>query len=325
MGNKYSRKRDAPLNGAETAAPEEKVAEEPVATQPGEDSGTSQTHDADGKEELVVVMGSASPVAALPAEECVSECKVLRAPDISAPLSDAESEPVAKETPTAGEPSPSEPVPEPNPTAEAQVAPDPEPDSEPEDGIEPESNSETVPAPAEAPEQQTGMPTQESLPYPVICSTTLDDQDDATLDPDHYPAAVNPDEPSDITVIDECKDRSEVSIISTPHPPKSEEISESPEEVGAAGSLEHAPSDVNKEIVVQNLEPTENDPVADLISTGAMIPDDIPTTDMSTWIDFNQEKYVDFFHPMFCSYFAWPYKGRYFFQHDAKSQMMIPF
>lgn len=289
MGNKYSRKRDATLNGAETAAPEEKVAEESVATQPGQDSGTSQTHDAVGKEELVVVMGPASPVAALPAEACVSECKVLRAPDLSAPLSDAESEPVAKETPAAGEPSPSEPVPEPNPTAEAQVAPDQEPDSEPEVGIEPnsgiESNSETVPAPAEAAEQQTGMPTEESLPYPMISSSTLDGQDDATLDPDPSPAPVNPDEPSDITVIDEGKDRSVVSIISTPHPPKSEEISESLEksrEVGAAGSLEHATSDVNKEIVLQNLEPTENDPVADLISTGAMIPDDIPTTDMST-------------------------------------------
>lgn len=309
MGNRFSRRRDAPVGSAETAATEQKTAEEPAVTQPAQDSGTTLAQEAVDTEDLeVVVRELVAIVACVPSEECVSEIKEVKAPEL---------EPVAKDTPAPVQPEPvvlvselSPPEPEtaaePKPVAEAQVAqePDPEPVPEPEptSNLEAEVEadaeliSESVPAPAEALEQQTDVLTQEPLPDPVISSPTMIDLgvSDATPQPmdtppspDPTPALVDADEPSDIAVTDECQDGAEVSIIST-LVPESEETSESlekPMDVEAAGDMEQVVSDVNEETVsglLQNLALKGNDLVADLIPTDVKIPDDAVVTDVST-------------------------------------------
>ncbi|XP_070687263.1 uncharacterized protein [Pempheris klunzingeri] len=216
MGNRFSRRRDAPAHSAETAATEQKAAAEPAATQPALDSGITQTQEAVDTQNLDAVVGEpATPAACSPTEECESECKAAKAPAAPAPLNDPEPEPVAKETPpeplvSVSQPSPSEPesVAEPNPVAEAQIAPEPapepsepkpvaeaqpvpepvpesEPTSNPEAEAEavPEPISESAPAPAEALEQPTDMLTQESLPEPELPSPPLIDLDVADVTP----------------------------------------------------------------------------------------------------------------------------------------------
>ncbi|XP_018519429.1 proteoglycan 4 [Lates calcarifer] len=207
MGNKFSRRRDTPANNGETVATEQ-TAEEPAVPQPAEESEIAQTPETVEAEDLEVVVGEVvTPVARLPSEECVAECKEPEAPAASATLNDAEPEPVTKESsaPVQTEPlvsiskpeSPleSEPVAEPKPAAEtepvaeAQLAPEPEPAPAPEPVSEPEPTSnpeaevelvpepisESVPVPAEPLEQHTDMLTQESLPEPVPTSPPLID------------------------------------------------------------------------------------------------------------------------------------------------------
>lgn len=311
MGNRFSRRRDAPANSAETAATEQKTAEEPAATQPAEESGITQTQEAVEIENLDVVVGEpVTLVACIPPEECVSECKEVEAPAAPAPLND-EPEPMAKETPapvqaeplvSVSEPTPPapEPEPEPEPVAEAQLAPEPapepvpepEPTSNPEAEVEavPEPISESVPAQAEALEQQTDLLNQESLPEPEISSPPLIDMGvpDATPQPISTPPSLIPaavDEPSDIPVTQECQDSAEVSVISTfePEKPKETCLDQLMEEE-AAENLEQLVNDVHEESVsglLKNLELKGNDLVADLIPTDVKIPDDTPIIDMS--------------------------------------------
>ncbi|XP_040895072.1 cell surface glycoprotein 1-like [Toxotes jaculatrix] len=289
MGNRFSRKRDAPANSGETAATEEKTAEEPAASRPAEESGTTQTPEAAETENLDVVVGEpVTPVARLPSEECISECKLVDAPAASATLNDAEPEPVAKKTPAPVQPEPqvsiskpsppeSEPAAESKPVAEAQLVPEPapEPASEPVPEPEPTSNpeaeveavlepiTESVPVPvlAEALEQQTDMLTQESLPEPALSSPTLIDLavPDVSPQPVNTPPSPAPipdpvraDEPSDIPVTEECQDSAEAAESSTFEPGKSEETTESlekPTEVEATENSEQLVSDVNVESV----------------------------------------------------------------------------
>ncbi|XP_044050772.1 protein TsetseEP-like [Siniperca chuatsi] len=240
MGNRLSRKQDTPGNCTETAATEQNTAEEQAAAQPAEDSEIMQTQEAIEIENLDLVLGEpVKLVACLPPEECTSECKEVEAP--AAPLNDAEPELVAKETPVPVQPEPvvlvsktSPPESEPKPVAEAQLAPEPAPEpipepettSNPEAEIEavPEPISESVPALAEALEQQTDLLTQESLPEPVLSSPPLIDLGvhDVTPQPINtppspvsIPSPVNADEPSDIPMTQECQDSVEVSVIST--------------------------------------------------------------------------------------------------------------
>nr|XP_046250787.1 cell surface glycoprotein 1-like [Scatophagus argus]XP_046250788.1 cell surface glycoprotein 1-like [Scatophagus argus] len=283
MGNKFSRRRDAPANSAENAAgTEEKTAEEPA-----EDPGTTQTQEAIETEDLSVTAGE--PVTleeSSPPEERASEFK---------DVNDVEPEPLADETSAQPVDSVTEAAPAAEPAPEP--VPEPDPSSKQEAVVEaaPEPISESVPAPTEALEEQTDMLTQESLPEPVISSSALIDLGvpDATPQPDTPPSpapiltSVNTDEPSDIPVTEECQDNAEVSVISAPEPENSEERSESLEklaEVEAAGNLEQLVSDVSEESVsglLQNLELKGNDLVADLIPTDVKIPDDTPITDMS--------------------------------------------
>lgn len=304
MGNRFSRRRDVPVNSTENAATEQEAAEEPATTQPGEDSGVTPAQEAVKTENLDVVLGEpVTLVASLPAEECVSECKEAEAPAALAPLNDAEPEPEAKETPAPVQPEPlvsvSEPSPpEPEPVAEAQLAtePAPEPVEEPEPTSNPEVDIEVVPESISEPEP---APTEESLPEPVISPPPLVDLGapdvtpqliDTSPSPSPAPIAVpvSADEPSDIPAGEEFQDRAEAAVLSTPEPEKSEETSESlekPMEAEAAGNLEQLVSDVNEESVsglLKHLELTGNDLVTDLIHSDVKIPDDTPIVDIST-------------------------------------------
>ncbi|KAM7396600.1 hypothetical protein PAMP_019633 [Pampus punctatissimus] len=292
MGNKFSRRRDVPVNSAEAAVTEQKAAEEPATTQPGENSGMTQT-----QENLDMVVGE--PITQ---KECVSECKETEAPAASVSLNDAEPEPEAKETPASVQPealvSVSEPSPpEPEPVAEAQFATEsapepvqePEPTSSPEVDVEaaPEPISEPVPTPA-AVEQETDLLTQESLPEPVISPSPSVDQGapdvtpqliDTLPSPALIPAPVNAE---DIPAGEEFQDSTEAAVISTLELEKSEETSESLEklmEAGAAGNLEQLVSDVNKESISslqKHIELTGNDLVTDPTDSDVKIPDDTP-------------------------------------------------
>lgn len=323
MGNKFTRRRDAPVNSAETVATEEKPAEEPEATH----SGTVETQVAADEENLnVVVKELVTLVAYSTPEECVAESKEVNSPDAQEQLSDVESKSVAKDTPApvqseplvlVSKPSPPEPEPavESKPVAESPVAPEPaaepvpepEPTSNPEAEVEadPEPVSEEAPAPAEALEEQIDVLTQESQPGLVISSPAsvalgVSDATPQLINTppplDSNPAPVSADKPSGIAVTEECQDGADVSIISTFVPQKSEETSESlerPMEVEAVGNLEQVINDVTEESVsglLQNLALKENDLVADLIPTDVKIPDDTPITDMSTSADVNPQK-----------------------------------
>ena len=313
MGNKFSRRRDAPEAASpeaaspEAAAPEQKTAEEPAAAEPAaaepaaaepaQDSEIVQTQQAVETENTAELV---TPVASLPTEECKAECKEAPA----APLSDPEPEPVAQETPAPVQPEPAVPVsepsppqPEPEPEPEPQLAPEPvpEPIPEPEPGVEavPESIPESAPAPPEDLEPQTDMLTEESLPEPEISSPALIDLGipDATpqlitADPSPVPvpALFDADEPSDIPVTEECHGGFEVSTLEPEEPQETAESVEKPMEVEAAENLEQLVNDLNGESVselLQNLELKGNDLVADLIPTDVKIPDGTPILDMT--------------------------------------------
>ncbi|KAM7414429.1 hypothetical protein PAMA_019312 [Pampus argenteus] len=303
MGNKFSRRRDVPVNSAEAAVTEQKAAEEPATTQPGENSGMTPI-----QENLDIVVGETVTQVAceVSSEESVSECKEAEAPAALVPQNDAEPEPEAKETPASVQPealaSVSQPSPpEPEPVAEDQFAtePAPEPVQEPEPTLNPEVDVEVVPEPIPEPvptpaavEQETDLLTQESLSEPVIAPSPLVDQGaldvtpqliDTLPSPALIPAPVNAE---DFPVGEEFQDSTEAAVISTLELQKSEETSESLEklmEAEAAGNLEQLVSDVNKESISslqKQIELTGNDLVTD--PSDVKIPDDTPVVDIST-------------------------------------------
>lgn len=308
MGIKFSRRRDAPISGAEGAATEQKTAEEPVSTEPAGESGLALAQEATGIGRLEAVdRGKPEPAASLPSEECVSEVKEEKAHNVPEPLNVEEPEPVGKNAPAPSQtqpeallcvdpPSPTqcdaettpvtvtqpapEPIPEPEPVSEpaAELIPEPEPVSEPQSV--PELETAIPDLPPEVPEQHTDMLNEELLPDPVILSSTLIDLSVSDTAPDKT---------SDIAVSDECQEGAEVSGTSTSELPKSEEeMSETPErliEVVAAENLEQIVSDVNEETVsglLQDLALKGNDLVTDLVPTDVKMPNETSITDMST-------------------------------------------
>lgn len=317
MGIKFSRRRDAPISGAEGAATEQKTAEELVATEPAGESRPALAQEATGIGSLdAVYREKPKPASSLPNEACIAEMKEEKAHDAPEPLNVEEPEPVAKNAPapsqtqpeallcvdpppltqcdveptpvTVTQPAP-EPIPEPEPVSEPapELIPEAEPVSEPAPEPEPVSEPQSVPEletaipdlPAEVLEQHTDMLNQELLPDPVIPSSTLIDLSVSDT---------TPDKASDITVSDECREGAEVSGTSTSELPKSEEMSESPErpiEVVAAENLEQIVSDVNEETVsglLQDLALKGNDLVTDLIPTDVKMPNETSITDIST-------------------------------------------
>ncbi|XP_030587563.1 uncharacterized protein LOC115781828 [Archocentrus centrarchus] len=281
MGNRFSRRRETPASKPETLATEQKTAKEPA-----KDSEVTQTQEVTKSENLdVVVEEQVTPVACLPSEECVSECKEAEPSAASGPSTEPAL--VVKEAPTPVEPEPqvsaSKPSP-PEPVAEAQFAPVPEPvpSSNPDGDTEVvQPISEPVPAPVEHLEVQTDQLTQESLLESIVSSPPLTDLGI----PDVTPIPV-PDEPSDPTDGEKCQDSDETTDNSMFEPEKSADTHlEKPVEVEAEECLEKLGSDVNEENfsdTLKNLELKGNDLVSDLIPSDANIPDDTPITDMST-------------------------------------------
>lgn len=159
MGNKFSRKRDASANSAEAA-------EEPTAALPEEPEnqpGTTQEHDADDKQDLVVM--SASPVASLPKGDCVWESREVKEGE-------------------EGTPDPADPsVPEPDPATGALVCP-----PEPETTINP-AGPPVDPEPASGAQGQKDTVTVETIPDP-----TLVELGDPAPGPNPTLTSVNPDD-----------------------------------------------------------------------------------------------------------------------------------
>lgn len=296
MGNRFGRRRDVQISNAETAtATEQKTAEEPEAGQPAEDSAIAESQEVAETEALDVVVGQpVTPVARLPSEECVSECKLAEASSSSGPTTDPEPEPVVKDANAQVQPEPlvSASIPsvpeqelpaQTKSVAEAQLVPESvtKPDADVEAVAEP--ISEPVPAPAEALEQQSS---QEPLPEPVHSSPPLVNLDVPDVTPSPDPISVPAkDEQPDIPAGEQCQDSAEAAETSTYETEKSAETTERPVEAEAAESLEKLESDVSEENVsetLKNLELKGNDLVSDLISSDVNIPDGPPITDMST-------------------------------------------
>lgn len=293
MGIRSSKRQGPPASGAETAATEQKAAEEPAAMPAAPVIPQNQE---------AVEAEKPAAVASEPAEKPVTEIKAEpepEAPAAPAPLKDNAPEPVAEETPappepvSAVEPPAPEPVAEPQPVAEPEPVPEPNPEPEPMEAA-PEPTSEPVPPPAEALEQEIAQLNQEvSLPEPDLSSAPLVDlgvPELTSLAIDTAPSPANPDESSDVPGVGECQDGVEAAVNSMSVPEESVETVESleklvePEGVGAE-NLEQLVCDVNSEESVsgllKHLDLTGNDLVSDLIPNAVKIPDDIPITDMS--------------------------------------------
>lgn len=309
MGNRLSRRREAPANGAETAATEQKAAEEPVATQQAEAPQIQQVVEA---EKPAVVVEEAAVI-----EPVVESVPEPEAPATSAPL-DVTPEPVAEEALAPPPPVKLEPeaeplvsvseLPAPEPVVEPEPIPEPvvEPEPIPEPVVEPEPTPEpvvepelvVVPEPIPEPiletepvptlEQEIDLLTQVSLPEPLISSAPLVDLGVPDLTPSPVPAI--PDEPADLPGVQECHGIIEAAVNSMLMPEESKESWESlekplePESVGA-GNVEQLLCDVNSEVtdsgLLKHMDLTGNGRVDDLIPNDIKIPDDIPIADMS--------------------------------------------
>ncbi|XP_029993270.1 protein TsetseEP-like [Sphaeramia orbicularis] len=324
MGARFSRR--TPANKPESAVTEQTAAEEPVSTQPAEDSEVTQTQEAAAAPQAVeqkpeVVVGEPVTLqACLPAEECTAECKEPEAPAASTP----EPEPAAKDTPAQPEPlislskpSPPEPVEDPKPVAPAQPEPlislieSPAPESveeakpvveevteaapetvpEPEPEVEavtvPDPPSEPEPAPVEASAPEIDLLTQETLPEPELSAAPLIDLGIPEPTPQTIDNPPSP-PPSPVPVTaDEC--------------PEVEEHQESPEvAVISAVVPEEEPSVENPNEATENMEQLVSDVNEESVSgllkqldlTGNdlvsdLIDSDVKIPDESSIIDVN--------------------------------------
>ncbi|XP_026166222.1 diacylglycerol kinase kappa-like [Mastacembelus armatus] len=217
MGNKVSRKQDAPANSDET---EQKT---------GEESGIAQTQE---NVEIVCLHAevgeSITEVPCLPSEECTLELK-----DGAKRVTQnyAEPEPVQPEVLT----SVSKPPTNSEPASEAK--PVPEPGQEPEVTSNLESETEEISEPSseqvldsvEALEQQTDMLIQQSLLEPVFSLPVLGNKGfpDVTPKPVNTPPSpapiptpVNAGEPSETPVTKTCQDSAKAAEISKTEPEK---------------------------------------------------------------------------------------------------------
>lgn len=241
MGLKFSKKRDAPVNSAEGA-------EEPAAARPEgveDQPGTTQEGEAGEKQDLdVVVMKPATPVASLPNEDCVWECKEVKEGE-EAESKDAPADPLVPEPTTEADP---------DPATGAQVVP-----PEPEPAMNPAGSLPVDPEPAPEAQAHKDIVTVMTVPDPVMTSPALGDLGDPAPGPNPTPASVNPD--------DECHN-------------KCEETSESLEEQMEAEQLRNDVDEGSLDRLLENLELTGSDLVADVIPADTETCDDTP--DMST-------------------------------------------
>ncbi|XP_047239926.1 proline-rich transmembrane protein 2-like [Girardinichthys multiradiatus] len=274
MGNKFSRRREAPVSSAASVASEQKPAVE--HSTPTSDSGMKQ--EVVRAEDLDVL--AEEP----PKDECVPEVKEEE---------DEQSELLAKETQAPAQPKPlflnanilepesfAQPKPKATEEAEAQVAlnPTPEDISEQNSALQSEADtepiSEPVPTPAEAVVEHKD---QEYLTDPVLSSPPLIDYNvpDVISSPTIIP--LDPDESSNISASEHH---------STVEPEEfNSDFLEKMTGVEAEECLKMTGSEVNAENVsklLKNSELKENDLLSDIIAREVKIPDDTPITDMST-------------------------------------------
>ncbi|KAM4572292.1 uncharacterized protein PAE49_007511 isoform 2-T2 [Odontesthes bonariensis] len=299
MGNRFSRRRDAPASSAETVAAEQKTAVEPATTDP-EDSAVTQTQEVtENLDELA--QEPVTSTACSPKEEYLTESKEEETP-APGPINDGESEPRLKETPAPVQPellvsASNPPEPEPKPVAEAQLAPEPAPEPVPEpesaSEVDPAPIPEPVPAPVEDLEQHVDLLKQETLPESVSSSPPLIELSapDDTPSPAPIPVPLSSDEPSNISAGEqhqECVEASEGSPPGHKESTETLEFLEKQTEVEAAERLETLGSDINEGSVSEILKNSElkgNDLLNDLISSDVKIPDASPVTDMSASIE----------------------------------------
>lgn len=238
MGLKFSKKRDAPVNGAEGA-------EEVAAARPeGADNqpGTAQEGEAGDKQDLdVVVMKPATPVASLPNEACVWQFKEGE----EAESKDAPADPPVPEPTTEADP---------DPATGAQVVP-----PEPEPATNPAGSLPVDPEPAPEAQAHKDTVTVATDPDPAMTSPALGNPCDPAPGPDPTPASVNPD--------DECHN-------------KCEETSEFLEEQMEAEQLRNDVDEGSVDRLLENLELTGSDLIADVIPADTETCDGTP--DMST-------------------------------------------
>lgn len=228
MGIKFSRKRDASVNGAEAA-------EEPTVAQPEEPEmqpGTTLEHDPDDKQDLdVVVMTPASPVASLPKEDCVWESKEVKEED---------------EAELKGIPAPADPsVPDPDPATGALVCSTLTPAGPP---VDPEPASEAL--------GHKDTLTIETIIEPIMSSPTMDELGDPAPAPGPGPGPEPT--PASVNLDDDFHDKCEETTESAGELVEAE----------LAGSSQKVGNDVDEggvEKLLENLELTESDLTVDII------------------------------------------------------------
>lgn len=280
MGNRFSRRRDAPASSAGTVVTEEKTEAEPATTDQEEKSKTTQTQEAVETEKL---KASESEACSPKEESGIKEVQSLVA---SAPQNDAESESTMKETPPTVQTEPlistiKPPEPEgfaqPEPVTEAQLAPKPEPGSPSHQELDAEPLSE--PTTAEHLEQHTDLINQEPLPESFSSPPLIDL---SALDIASAPASTPASEFSNISAAEQHEGRVEPAGGFTPEPEKLTESSEFLEEEEEAGWMKTPENDVDVENVrdvLHNLELKGNDVLNDLIQGEVKIPEDTPIID----------------------------------------------
>lgn len=297
MGNRFSRRRDAPASCAAAAA-EQKTEAGPARTNPE----LTQTQESIESERLDVMDDeSGTTEASSPKHECVSGDKEVPSPVALLPKNDAEPESTVMETPppvqiepliSAIEPPEPEGPAQPALVAEAQLALKPEAEPSSHQDAEAEPPSEPAPTTAEPLEQHTDLLNQESLPEAVLPSPPLIDLSvpDVSSAPDSIPAPLNPGKSPNLSAA-EHEGRLEPAGGSSLEPENFTETSEFVEkqmEVEAAGRTKTPGSDVTEENirdVLKNLELEGSDLLNDLIQSEVQMPEDAPFTDVSASIE----------------------------------------
>ncbi|XP_054895821.1 uncharacterized protein LOC129366155 [Poeciliopsis prolifica] len=284
MGNKFSRRREAPVSSAAAAAAsEQKPAVEPSTPKPTADSELKQ--EAVRTETLDVLVEEP------PKAECAPEEKEEESPVTLAPTEDAESELLAKETPApvqfeavVSDTNPLEPEsfapakPEAAEEVEAATTANGEDVPEPDSALESEADTDLVSEPTRLRDEDVVQhKDQESLTDPLLSLPPLIDfgVPDVISSPTIIP--LDPDESLNMSA-------SEHSATAEPEKLNSDFL-EMSTGVEAEESLKTLGSDINVENVselLKNSKLDENDLLSDIIPREVKIPDDTSISDMST-------------------------------------------
>ncbi|XP_008409521.1 proteoglycan 4-like [Poecilia reticulata] len=285
MGNKFSRRREAPVSSAAAAAASEQ--------KPAVESSTTPKPTADSaiKQEAVRTETLDVLVEEPPKYECAPEGKEEESPVTLAPPEDAGSELLAKETPApvqleaaVSDTNPLEPgsfapaKPEATEEAEAAITPNPEDVPEPDSALQSEADTDLVSEPTGLRDEDVVQhQDQESSTDPVISSPPLIDFGVPDVISSPTTIHLDPDESLNVSA-------SEHSATAEPEKLTSDFLEKSTG-VEAEECLKTLGSDINVENVSELLKNSglkENDLLSDIIPREVKIPDDTSITDMST-------------------------------------------